>query len=86
MLWVAHFRGAQVSRWNPRTGEKIASYPIPTYNVTCSCFGGARMDELFVTTASVLMEGASDEQKTHAGALFRMKPGVAGKEAFKFGG
>jgi sugar lactone lactonase YvrE len=86
MLWTAHFRGARVSRWDPATGRKLASYPIPTYNVTCMCFGGERMDELFITTASVLMEGSTEDQRIHAGALYRLKPGVTGMAAFKFGG
>jgi sugar lactone lactonase YvrE len=86
MLWVAHFRGAQATRWDPSSGRKLASFPVPTYNITCPCFGGERMDELFLTTASVLMEGSTEEQRVQAGSLYRLEPGVTGKAAYKFGG
>ncbi|GHV13444.1 gluconolaconase [Spirochaetia bacterium] len=86
MLWVAQFRGARVSRWNPHTGQRIASYPIPTYNITAPCFGGKDFDELFVTSASVLMEGATESQRACAGSVFHLHPGCKGKEAFRFGG
>ncbi|MDR1421085.1 MAG: SMP-30/gluconolactonase/LRE family protein [Treponema sp.] len=86
MLWIAQFRGAQVSRWNPRTGKRIASYPVPTYNTTSCCFGGKNFDELFITSASVLMEGAGESQRACAGSLFHLYPGVTGTEAFRFGG
>jgi sugar lactone lactonase YvrE len=85
MLWIAQFRGARVSRWNPRTGRRLASYQVPTYNTTCCCFGGKNMDELFITSASVLMDGADESQIACAGSLFRLRPGVSGREAYRFG-
>jgi sugar lactone lactonase YvrE len=84
MLWIAQFRGAKVSRWNPRTKERIASYPVPTYNITCCAFGGDNMDELFITSANVLMEGSTIEQRKLAGSLFRIKTGTKGLEANRF--
>jgi sugar lactone lactonase YvrE len=86
MLWIAQFRGAKVSRWNPHTGQRIASYPVPTYNITSCCFGGEKFDGLFITSASVLMEGASESQRACAGSVFHLHPGVTGTEAFRFGG
>jgi sugar lactone lactonase YvrE len=86
MLWIAQFRGAKVSRWNPHTGQRLASYPVPTYNITSCCFGGEKFDELFITSASVLMEGANESQRACAGAVFHFCPGVTGTEAFRFGG
>jgi sugar lactone lactonase YvrE len=86
MLWIAQFRGAKVSRWNPHTGQRIASYPVPTYNITSCCFGGEKFDELFITSASVSMEDASESQRACAGSVFHLHPGVTGTEAFRFGG
>ncbi|MDR3354913.1 MAG: SMP-30/gluconolactonase/LRE family protein [Synergistaceae bacterium] len=84
MLWVAQFRGAKVSRWNPRTRERIAEYPVPTYNITCCTFGGCDMDELFITSANVLMEGSTKDQQKLAGSLFKLKPGVKGLKPNRF--
>lgn len=86
MLWIAQFRGAKISRWNPRTGKRLAQYPMPTYNITSCCFGGKNFDDVYVTSANVLMDGATDAQRVSAGAVFHFKPGFSGKEANKFGG
>jgi sugar lactone lactonase YvrE len=86
MLWIAQFRGAKVSCWNPRTGKRLAQYPMPAYNITSCCFGGKNFDDVYVTSASVLMDGATDAQRIFAGSVFHFKPGFSGQEANKFGG
>lgn len=40
MLWVAHWQGGAVRRYDPRTGQCIAVVPVPAPRVTCCCFGG----------------------------------------------
>jgi sugar lactone lactonase YvrE len=59
MLWIAHWEGWQVARWNPFTGEKIDAIQLPVSLVTSICFGGEKMDEMFITSARV---GLTDEQ------------------------
>ncbi|WP_042200575.1 SMP-30/gluconolactonase/LRE family protein [Paenibacillus camerounensis] len=84
MLWVAHWGGARVSRWNPHTGEQLASIEIPALNVTSCAFGGERLDELYITTAR---NGMSEEQLERwplSGGLFKFKPGVQGDTASIF--
>ncbi|MCJ8210531.1 SMP-30/gluconolactonase/LRE family protein [Mucilaginibacter sp. RS28] len=73
MLWVAHYSGWQVSRWNPDTGQKLLSIPVPVENVTCCTFGGKDLTDLYITTA---FKGLSDEQikkQPLAGCLFVVK-------------
>lgn len=80
-LWIAHWGGHQVSRWDPRTGEKLASIELPALNVTSCTFGGDELDELYITSA---YEGMSEEQLSEypqSGCLFRTKPGVKGTRA-----
>lgn len=76
-LWIGHWGGWQAGRWDPETGRKIASVPIPVANVTSCAFGGANLDELYMTTA-----GGGDEQhaadQPMAGGLFRVKLDVPG--------
>lgn len=84
MIWVAHWGGSQVSRWNPHTGRMLSSIDVPAEQVTCCCFGGKDLDELYITTAR---NGLKEEQlaKTpHAGGLFRIKPGVKGMPTFRY--
>ncbi|WP_342774594.1 SMP-30/gluconolactonase/LRE family protein [Paenibacillus piri] len=86
MLWVAQWGGWQVSRWNPHTGEQLAAVPVPAAQVSSCAFGGAYLDELYITTARI---GQSEEamlKQPHAGGVFRIKPGVAGLPAHFYAG
>lgn len=84
-LWVCGFFGSAVTRWDPTTGKKLASIPIPAKKVTSCCFGGVDYSTMFVTTAC----HGSDEQELrefpHSGALFTVENlGVRGLPAHKF--
>lgn len=85
MLWVAHWDGWQVARWNPETGEKIASIRMPVAKPTSVCFGGNNFDELYVTSDCRGL-GPNDRQKQPlAGCCFVIKDlGVKGFELEKF--
>jgi sugar lactone lactonase YvrE len=85
MLWIAHWDGWQISRWNPVTGEKLKSILLPVSRVTSCCFGGKNLDDLYITSAST---GLSDDQlkkEPLAGSLFVIKnTGFNGLPAFEF--
>jgi sugar lactone lactonase YvrE len=86
MLWIAHWGGYQVSRWNPETGELIESVSIPAPQVTSCIFGGENLDELYITTARVGLNESTLEKYPKAGALFKIKTDVKGIGTFQFGG
>jgi sugar lactone lactonase YvrE len=86
MLWIAHWDGWQVSRWNPATGEKITSIPVPAAQTSSCIFGGDNYDELFITTARVGLSEEQLKQQPHAGGVFCIKPGVKGKPSSFYGG
>ena len=77
MIWIAHFGGTCVSRWNPHTGQMIKKIEFPAYNVTSIAFGGENLDELYITTASILPPG-KEKIFPDSGKLFVCKPGVKG--------
>ena len=84
MLWVAHWGGACVGRWNPETGERSATVEVPAMQVSSCAFGGADRDQLFITTAR---EGLSDDalaEQPLAGGLFRVEPDVRGGPVYIF--
>ena len=84
MLWVAHWGGHQVSRWDPKTGKKIGKIEVPAPFVTSCCFYGDRMDQLAITTC----RGWDEELQMAyplSGALFVVEPGVTGPYANRFG-
>ena len=86
MLWVAHYGGGRVCRWNPDTGDLLHSVHLPTSQITACAFGGKKLDTLFITCAAQQMSEADFEREPHAGALFFCKPGFQGVPAYRFGG
>ncbi|MCA0984183.1 SMP-30/gluconolactonase/LRE family protein [Halobacillus yeomjeoni] len=86
MLWIAHWGGAKVSRWDPMNGEKIEEIHVPAVNVTSCVFGGKHRDELFITTARVGTSNEDLEKYPHAGGLFKVKTKVKGSLSYPFKG
>lgn len=86
MLWIAHWDGWQVSRWDPNSGEKLGSIAIPAARVTSCAFGGDEYDTLYITTATVGLSAEQLEQQPHAGGIFSVRPGVRGLPATPYQG
>jgi len=82
MIWVAHWNGSKITRWNPKTGALLRTVQVPVSKVTSCCFGGPKLDQLYITTASY----ESDTSKEPlAGSLFILKnPGVTGRAEKEF--
>jgi sugar lactone lactonase YvrE len=40
MLWIAHWGGWRVSRWNPQTGMMLQKIAVSASRVSSCCFGG----------------------------------------------
>ena len=84
-LWIAMWEGGAVHRYTP-DGRLDTVIELPCTNVTSCCFGGAGLDELYITTSAL---GLSDEvhaRQPLAGGLFRFRPGVTGPAAVAFAG
>ncbi len=80
-LWIAHWGGNCVRRWDPISGKVLEKVEVAAPHVTSCCFGGEKMDELYITTATI---GLSDEQFAEypqSGGVFMIKPGVSGPPA-----
>lgn len=70
MLWIAHWDGAQVARWDPSTGKKIGSITLPVDRVTSCTFGGDHLTDLYITTARVGLTEQQLIEQPLAGSLF----------------
>lgn len=86
MLWIAHWSGNRVSRWNPETGEQILSINIPALNVTSCTFGGEDLSELYITTARKGMTEEELEKFPLSGGVFRVNVGIQGAPTYTFKG
>jgi sugar lactone lactonase YvrE len=85
-VWIAHWGGYKVTRWDPEKGKLLLTQPIPAKQVTSCAFGGPKMDQLYVTTAAHNLDAATLAAHPHTGGLFRFDPGVCGIPAPEFAG
>jgi sugar lactone lactonase YvrE len=81
-VWTALSDSGVVQRYTPE-GHLDAVVELPVTKVTACTFGGARLDELFITTSR---EGLDPGDEPQAGSLFRVVPGVRGRPTLEFGG
>jgi sugar lactone lactonase YvrE len=86
MLWVAQWDGWQVSRWNPHNGNRLEQIRLPAARVTSCTFGGAGLDELYITTARSGLDEKELAEQPLAGGLFKIKTDVSGRESQVFNG
>ena len=85
-LWIAHYGGSKVCRWNPDEGTVLQQIDLPVSNVTACAFAGDHFEELYITSASSGMSEKELEREPHAGGLFVAIPGARGIEPFTFAG
>ena len=85
MLWIAHWDGWQVTRWDPNSGEKIYSIQLPVAKVTSCTFGGENYGDLYITSAKVGLREDELEKQPLSGSLFILRNcGFKGMPAFEF--
>lgn len=85
-IWVAHWGGSQVSRWDPNTGKLLNTIPVPAAQVTSCAFGGEHLDELYITTAREGLDEQALAEQPYAGGVFTIKTDIPGLPTFKFKG
>jgi sugar lactone lactonase YvrE len=86
MLWIAHWDGGRISRWDAADGRRLQEIHLPVARVTSCCFGDPNLDRLYITTAR---HGLTEDQlrdQPHAGSLFAVTPGVVGRPAHEYAG
>jgi sugar lactone lactonase YvrE len=81
-VWVALWQGSAVRRYD-RDGRLTHVVRLPASQVTSPGFGGPDLTDLYVTTSR---RGLPEGQEPSAGALFRVRPGIAGVPVLPFGG
>jgi sugar lactone lactonase YvrE len=85
-LWVARWGAGCVVRVAP-DGTVVDRIDLPVSRVSSCTFGGADLDDLYITTARGDDVPATDPaHEPLGGALFRCRPGVRGLPAIPFAG
>jgi sugar lactone lactonase YvrE len=85
MLWIAHYDGFAVGRWNPATGKLLEKLELPVPQVTSCAFGGENLDNLIITTAREKMKEEDLKKYPDSGNIFVAKTNVKGVTRFRFG-
>ncbi|MDA3960405.1 MAG: SMP-30/gluconolactonase/LRE family protein [Planctomycetota bacterium] len=78
MLWIAHWGGSRVTRWDPRARQCTYTIAMPAERVTAPWFGGDGSD-LYITTAAP--EKDKRQSQPDAGRLFCCRVDVTGPAA-----
>jgi len=90
MLWIAHWGGYKVGRWDPINGKMIEKIDIPVKRVSSVTFGGVGLNELFITTAAKgfneINKAVSEHLNDYEGMLFRVKVNACGINTYRFYG
>ena len=78
MMWVAHWGGHCVRRWNPNTGEVLEKIEVAAPHVTSCCFGGNDLKTLYITSARSGMTEQQLQEYPLSGGLFVYNTQVKG--------
>jgi len=79
-VWSAHWDGWRITRYDPDgTVERVIWLPVP--RVTSLCFGGPRLETLYITSARIGLTYEQLQEAPLSGALFSCHPGVTGRPA-----
>jgi len=69
-LWIAHYGGSGIYRWDPLTGKLMEKVSLPVPHVTSCAFGGENLDTLLVTTARENLNEAQLKEFPLSGDVF----------------
>ena len=80
-LWVAHYGGSGVYRWNPKGGKLLDKIELPVPHVTSCSFGGENLNLMLITTAQENMSEEDLKKYPKSGDVFLVKMEVGGFES-----
>ena len=78
MLWIAQWGASKVGRYNPQSGRLLAQVALPVPLVSGVAFGGASLDEMYITTAVSTLAPQPGE-----GLLYCVRVDVPGRAVFR---
>lgn len=82
-IWNARYYGGFVQQYRPDGSEGLRIV-LPTDCPSCVCFGGERLDTLFITTARINLGPEKLKAQPAAGGLFKLRVGVTGVPESRF--
>jgi sugar lactone lactonase YvrE len=84
-LWVAEVHGRRIVRFTPE-GKLDRWIDVPCERPTSVCFGGPKLETLYITTSTLGLSQEAIAKQPLAGALLAVEPGVRGLPEVPFAG
>lgn len=84
-IWSARWDASCILRIDPR-GRIDRIVPMPATRPTCVCFGGPKLDVLYVTSSRAHQDAGTLQRHPQQGGIFCFAPGVTGTEKNHFAG
>jgi sugar lactone lactonase YvrE len=78
MLWIAHWGGFGVYRWNPLDGRCIGKVELPIPHVTSCAFVGPHLDHLLITSACQDLSAEDLVKYPTSGDVYLLKMPIRG--------
>lgn len=78
MLWIAHWGGFGVYRWDPNNGQLTGKIEVPVPRVSSCAFAGENLDYLVITTARENLNEEELKKYPDSGNVFFAKVDVKG--------
>lgn len=83
MLWIGHYGGSGVYRWNPADGELLEKIVVDAPHVTSCAFGGPEGRHLLITTARENMGEDQLAKFPQSGGVYIAELLVRGAKVFQ---
>src|SRR5690242_2766718 len=83
MIWIAHWGGFGVYRWNPKSGQLLDKIEVPVPQVSSCAFAAPDLDHLIITTARENFSEEETKKYPGSGNVFIAKTAVKGVAPYK---
>jgi len=83
-LWIAHWGGSCVARWDPGNGQLLETVKVAAPHVTSCTFGGDNLQTLYISTAREDLSEDRLNEFPQSGGLFFYSPETGGTAPFFF--
>jgi sugar lactone lactonase YvrE len=84
-LWNAEFAGARLTRYAP-DGRVERTIELPVKSPTCCCFGGEKLDTLYVVSSTHRHTAEQRTSEPFSGGLLAVDVGIRGLPEAMYGG
>lgn len=82
-IWSAHWDGWRITRYDPE-GKVERVIPLPVQRPTSCAFGGADLNQLYITSAWSGLKEVDRQKQPLAGDLLRIQTNIAGQVENEF--